>query len=212
MTDKTTTKKSSPVKVNLGCGVGLFKGFINVDKYFTLKQLQSKRGLYRNAMIEPGAEFVQADAANLPFSDSSVDYIESINMIEHIPIRDVPQVFAEIARILKPGGRLGLLTDNFDKLAQNWTNNVAKPDFSEHHYFELAQLIYGNQLGPGEFHTSPFNPWILNSFIVWAGLTLDKMTIYPQGSTDAPQLQTVKWQKNSLLRNEVMWAEAHLPK
>ena len=206
---KNTRKNGALIKVNLGCGVHLLSGFINVDKYFSLKQLQSKKGIYKNAIIEPGAKYVQADAIALPFRDNSVDYIESIDMIEHLPTQHVAKAFSEIARVLKPGGKLGMMTNSFDNLAQLWVQYMTKPDFTQEQYFELCELIYGNQIGPGEFHRTPFNPRVLNSFIVDVGLTLDKMTMYTLGSTDSPKMETQTWPQSSHLRSDMMWVQAH---
>lgn len=49
---------------------------------------------------------VFADAANLPFPDSSFDAVVCLEVLEHVP---APQrVMNEIARVLRPGGRLWL--------------------------------------------------------------------------------------------------------
>jgi len=49
-------------------------------------------------------EFVEAEAESLPFSDGSFDIVISNGVIDLIPDKDA--VFAEIHRVLKPGGRM----------------------------------------------------------------------------------------------------------
>jgi len=211
MATKTIQKKQELVKLNLGCGVQLVKGFINIDKYLTLEQLKSKKRQYANAVVPKGAKFIQADAANLPFANNSVDYVESIDMIEHMPTKKVIKVFMEIYRVLKPGGKLKMMTNDFDSMAKIWLKYMTKPGFTEDHYYEFSEILYGNQVGPGEYHTSPFNPMVMNSFIVSVGLTLDKMTIYHLGTSDYPKnAQTMgPPMKNGRMRCDMIWAEAH---
>lgn len=50
------------------------------------------------------ADFRMADAASLPFADSSVDICLLYNALHCVP--DPPAVVAESVRVLKPGGRL----------------------------------------------------------------------------------------------------------
>ena len=51
-----------------------------------------------------GLEGVAGDATRLPFSDHAADAILIVDALHHI--RDVPTVFAEAARVLRPGGVL----------------------------------------------------------------------------------------------------------
>jgi SAM-dependent methyltransferase len=50
------------------------------------------------------AEFVEAEAERLPFPDESFDVVISNGVIDLIPDKDA--VFAELFRVLAPGGRL----------------------------------------------------------------------------------------------------------
>jgi arsenite methyltransferase len=61
----------------------------------------------RTAAAEPGAanvEFVAGEAENLPFGDESFDIVVSNGVIDLIPDKDA--VFAELYRVLAPGGRM----------------------------------------------------------------------------------------------------------
>ena len=61
----------------------------------------------RRAAAEMGVanvEFVEAEAERLPFPDESFDVVVSNGVIDLIPDKDA--VFAELHRVLTPGGRL----------------------------------------------------------------------------------------------------------
>lgn len=52
-------------------------------------------------------ETLQADAVNLPLPDHSVDVVLLANVLHDLPQQD--QALAEVARVLRVGGRLGLV-------------------------------------------------------------------------------------------------------
>jgi arsenite methyltransferase len=61
----------------------------------------------RAAAAELGAtniEFLESEAEQLPFADDSYDVVVSNGVIDLIPDKDA--VFAEIHRVLRPGGRM----------------------------------------------------------------------------------------------------------
>jgi arsenite methyltransferase len=61
----------------------------------------------RRAALELGVEnveFVEAEAERLPFADASFDVVISNGVIDLVPDKDA--VFAEIFRVLRPGGRI----------------------------------------------------------------------------------------------------------
>jgi 2-polyprenyl-3-methyl-5-hydroxy-6-metoxy-1,4-benzoquinol methylase len=67
----------------------------------------------RRALPEAaGLRLGQANAKQLPFRDATFDRAMSVEMMEHVYRPDRPAVFAEIARVLKPGGRVALSTPN----------------------------------------------------------------------------------------------------
>lgn len=61
--------------------------------------------------VPAGIEVHNADLASLPLPDASVDLIMSRSVFEHLT--DPEAVYAELARVLRPGGRIVFLTANF---------------------------------------------------------------------------------------------------
>jgi SAM-dependent methyltransferase len=58
--------------------------------------------------------FLKADAARLPFADSSFDVAVSTQVYEYVP--DVPAALAEVYRVLRPGGRVVILDTDWDSI------------------------------------------------------------------------------------------------
>jgi len=50
------------------------------------------------------AEYVVADARELPFDDGSFAAVFSYSVLQHLAKEDVPRVVSEIGRVLRPGG------------------------------------------------------------------------------------------------------------
>jgi SAM-dependent methyltransferase len=61
--------------------------------------------------VPAGIEMHNADLGHLPLPDASVDLIMSRSVFEHLTEPD--EVYRELARVLRPGGRLVFLTANF---------------------------------------------------------------------------------------------------
>jgi len=72
-------------KLHLGCGKDIKSNWINID------------------ILDFGQEIVRDITKGLPFDDNSVDEIYSCHCLEHIERKDIPFVWEEIYRVLKPG-------------------------------------------------------------------------------------------------------------
>ncbi len=113
-------KSSGSVSLDVGCGTGFLLSDsdgepVGIDSSMTALAFCQQRSLKR---------LVNADGANLPFADGSIECITAIGVIEHID-DDVGAV-AEWARVLSPTGQLTLLTSAYTWM---WSGH----DVSNHH-------------------------------------------------------------------------------
>ena len=84
-------------------GVGEFGRVVGVD--FTDAQVEKATKLAQSHGAA-NVEFVTGNIDELPFEDGSFDVVISNGVINLSPVKD--RVFAEAARVLRPGGRLAL--------------------------------------------------------------------------------------------------------
>jgi SAM-dependent methyltransferase len=86
----------------LGCQV------VGVDQSERMVELTRARGI----------EARQADVAELPFNDGAFDAVVASWMLYHLP--DLDRGVAELARVLRPGGRLVALQNDESHLVELW--------------------------------------------------------------------------------------------
>jgi predicted SAM-dependent methyltransferase len=200
------------IKLNLGSGAHLKKGFINVDKFMTEEQIRGKKGVFKNSIVEKGAKFVQSDIIKMPFPDNYADYVEMNQVIEHFPIRATVTYMKEVYRVMKKGAKLNITCPSFSGVAASWLEMIANPPFNPIEYIDIAEVIYGNQMGDGESHKCPFTPEFVNYILTAAGFKQGKIFIARKGS----KISLVKWltpiksihSKDAVFRNDNLIVEA----
>jgi len=91
-----------PEILNLGCGTGLIsQRFLKFGSLISLDAGADALGFCAQNHLD---FLIQADAVSLPFQDRCFDACLCLDVIEHIQNHE--RVFAEIQRVLKPGGFL----------------------------------------------------------------------------------------------------------
>ena len=98
--------------LDLGCGAGtdslVAAQMVGADGHVTgIDMTAPMLAKARAAATEMGAanvEFVEGEAERLPFADASFDVVISNGVIDLVPDKDA--VFAELYRVLAPGGRI----------------------------------------------------------------------------------------------------------
>jgi arsenite methyltransferase len=68
----------------------------------------------RRCIDRPQVSFEQGDAAKLPFEADSFDVVVTTQVYEYVP--DIAGALAEVARVLRPGGRVAIVDTDYDSL------------------------------------------------------------------------------------------------
>ncbi len=100
--------------LDVGCGIGGSSLYL-AEKLgaeatgITLSPVQAQRAQARATELGiRAAQFLVADALNMPFADNTFDLVWSLESGEHMP--DKTKFLQECARVLKPGGKLLMVT------------------------------------------------------------------------------------------------------
>ena len=112
------------IKLHMGCGSNILKGYINID------------------INNPKAD-LNSDCTNLPYKDNSVDVIESYHMIEHVTPQMAKNIIKESKRVLKPGGIFIIECPN---VLEGMRDFIANEDI------EVLFSIYGRHRRPYDSH------------------------------------------------------------
>lgn len=157
-------KKKKEICVNLGSGSNIVKGYINID----------------NFELSGDKDFVKADITkDIPIESDTVDYVICDQVLEHIPMKDVPAVLYNIRRILKVGGRAVIIVPDFEDAARQWLDARLNVGFSPIRYQWFSEVIYGNQVHEGEYHKTPMCAAYLNYVLNMVGLPKHEITFHP---------------------------------
>jgi SAM-dependent methyltransferase len=98
--------------LDLGCGRGHWAGKAARAGAEVVAYDVKREGVERAALRYPRVTFVHGSAEETGLEDESFDVVLLLSVLEHTA--EPERVLAEIARVLRPGGRLALTTDMFD--------------------------------------------------------------------------------------------------
>lgn len=111
--------------LDVGCGYGWFEQYaLGCGTRFVVGTERSESDLEtaRTHIADPRVDFRTGDALAIPFEDATFDTVVSWEVIEHVPKGTEPRMFAEVRRVLRPGGHFYLSTPHRTPLA-----NVTDP-------------------------------------------------------------------------------------
>ncbi len=141
--------------LDLACGTGRFLTFIKANYprlEVTALDLSPDYLALAREKLAPwrGVEFLQAQAEATGLPDSSFEVITCVFLFHELPPRIRPQVAAEIARLLKPGG-LFILVDSiqkgdrpeYDGLLDYFPVAFHEPYYSSYVTCDLSSLFTG---------------------------------------------------------------------
>ena len=157
-------------------------------------------------LIPSRPDVVLLDANDpFPFDDATVDRIHTEHMIEHVDHPVGTHMLAECHRILKPGGRIRILTPDFDRviaLTGDVTPEVATlaresnlrngidPSVADDPIYAV------NRLFSGYGHRFLYTEAALTKALQDAGLT--NVVRYPVGDTEDPDFADVDQHGNQI--------------
>lgn len=98
--------------LDLGCGRGYWSGRAARAGAEVVAYDVKRERIDRSALRYPNVRFVHGSAEETGLEDESFDVILLLSVLEHTA--DPERVLAEVARVLRPGGRLAFTTDMFD--------------------------------------------------------------------------------------------------
>lgn len=122
---------ANPVKVNLGCGLAVAPGWINIDGSLNALVASLPAPFHRLAYRLTGANryyseqeycqllgnnfFVQHDLAySIPLDSNSADFVYSSHFLEHLFRNDAENLLRESYRVLKPGGTVRIVVPDLE--------------------------------------------------------------------------------------------------
>lgn len=105
-------KGSAGLVLDIGCGEGRF-ALWNCDRGARIVGLDAAP-LFAAAALS-SLDLVQGDVRALPFPSASFDAAYSIDVMEHLDARGLERFFAEVARVLKPGGAFYLYSNTRER-------------------------------------------------------------------------------------------------
>jgi ubiquinone/menaquinone biosynthesis C-methylase UbiE len=150
--------------LEVGCGRGQFAIWLAKKKRslqiigLDFSDMAVSLARQRAAAEQVGVEFVQGDAQALPYADKSFDIVISCECMEHVP--SPSKMALEIARVLKPGGRFLLTTENyFNGMLLGWLMSWLRGE----------PFNSGSGVQPRE---NFFVFWMVSGYLRKAGLTV----------------------------------------
>jgi ubiquinone/menaquinone biosynthesis C-methylase UbiE len=161
--------------LDMGCGTGRFTVPLaeRVRSVAGLDMSPMMLDAARKKLADRGltADLREGNMAHLPFDDASFDVVISMLALMHVPRQDRQQVFREVSRVLRPGGRLliGVKNSVFERMCRS--DRFATVDITD---VESEELIF-TCTRSGEDMVAPwhsFSPDELTSLSALAGLTV----------------------------------------
>ena len=128
------------IKLNLGCGKRILKGYTNIDLHNTK------------------ADILHDLTTPLLYDNNTVDEILAEHIVEHFHPEEWYRIVADWSRVLKPGGILHIYTPDIIRCAKNLIaeSEIIHGDDKRIKWRWLLP-IYGGYRGPGEIHKNGFN-------------------------------------------------------
>ncbi len=94
------------IGLDIGCGQGIYAQYLNQHAKKVVG-IDFSYNNVKNTLNDNNKYALNSDGTNLPFKSNNFDFCYSINVLHHLPSRDMQKRFIdEMIRVVKPGGML----------------------------------------------------------------------------------------------------------
>lgn len=121
--------------LDIGCGSGTFLSILN-NKFSAGIDISKKQINYANKKYGRANKHFIKYKDKIPFERDSFDSISLIELIEHLTDKEIKNLFDEIDRVLKKGGKIYITTPNYLSLwpiLEYFLNKVSRVSYEHQH-------------------------------------------------------------------------------
>ena len=140
--------------LDIGCGSGTFLSILN-NKFSAGIDISEKQISYANKKYSTDSKkFLQFDKV-IPFEDNSFDSVSMIELIEHLSDDEIANLFQQIYRVLKKGGKIYITTPNYLSLwpiLEFILNKVSKVSYEDQHISKFNFLNINKIINNDKFN------------------------------------------------------------
>lgn len=148
--------RRSPVILNLGCGTRTHPNCVNIDWSITLRLKSSHLGRLIAPVLLSGPRLrayramtgnvlVHDLRTGIPANADSVDAVYHSHVLEHIDRDQVPGFFAEVMRVLRPGGVHRIVVPDLEAMCRQYLASldrcIAEGKGSERHEAHISAIV-----------------------------------------------------------------------
>jgi predicted SAM-dependent methyltransferase len=139
------------IKLNLGCGKHILRGYINIDKVKTHKRV------------------IVADIRHLGYEPDTIYEIFMRHVIEHFYEDEIKQLLTDCRRMLRIDGKLIIETVDFDKIIEAWQMRKLPKGLVNRFLFGFYAYEGTREREPYMMHKYVFDHELLREFLIDAG-------------------------------------------
>jgi SAM-dependent methyltransferase len=180
------------IALNLGCGVSIAPGWINIDnspnarlgKYPWLRRTLWKLGILSDQryFVNWSDSIQNLDLRNkLPYKDSSVDYIYTSHLLEHLALMDAERLMSEVFRILKREGTARVVVPDLAIGARQYLNAIQTNPDNANAAIEFLNWLQLNRPGIRDPHLWMYDAPSLSAMLSKIGFLRVAVCEYRRG-------------------------------
>lgn len=128
----TSSGKQASDLLDFGCGTGVFSYEMAQRGHRVMAldlDLTPVKILREGIAYPPTIDFTEGDFLTLDFQERRFDFIVALDVLEHIPLQELPQYLHKMYMLLKPGGQV-LVSGPTENILYQLGRKMAGADFT----------------------------------------------------------------------------------